>query len=331
MGNIINCLQLGHRKAISVKDLSSSMSLFPTSISHNESVIHQMMTYANSRPKPNTTFSWNRVQTMVLEHVVPEESRCTLNNKGMLRAVKKVFDKVNEDLIYYGLRIQNTFVDMDASYVPNFRECSSFSHMKSLTDDEEFKMYLHNIAILKMHQMFIELLIAGETSRVMEIIEMLALSHVLLTVNEFHFRFHSMTMIKFLQKFNLMTAEETTYVIEYMNLMTKKICEFVQSRGNHRNLIDEMTMEEVNMKTTARENYRTLKKWQKLVGDLRNSIEEEINLLLDCQPKNYEAFDVADEAINKILHDCFTRTSKKDYEEQTYELTQKVLDLNFDV
>lgn len=326
MGNLIPCFH--SIRPVDNKDLSPNLSLMTTSVTQKESIISHIMHRKLSAKKSSSSFKWSRMQSMFLEPIVDIEANAKLSFT-MLKRVKNVFDLVEADLVYYGVKFQNTMVIMDKSYVKHFNKSSKLSTLKCPVGDLDFKMYLHNMSMFKLHQMIIELFLVGGHGKVMEIFEMLALSHLLIKVTESDFRLHSMAMIKFFQRFKMMTDTETKYVVEYFNIITKFICEFMDKRSSHNNLIDEMTNEDANSKSTARDNYRTLKKWTKVVQDLRMSIDDDVSILLDCLPSTSESYDVATDIVNKILQNCFAQKAKEEDEEEIAKLSKQMLDMPY--
>lgn len=279
-------------------------------INQNESFVSNISTKILHN---QANFTWSRMQSLLLENEVGREEGIKLTSI-VIATVKKLFNEISNDIIYFSVKFQNHYNIIDNNFVNNYKSYANKSKVKPLTEDVEFRTYIHNMSMFKLFETILDSYSKENDALVLQMLDLIAFSHLIMKISSADFRFYNMELIKFFQKYNLFKDTDTKNVVICLNFVTNYICNVMDSKSGHCKLIEELTNVEISENSIARSNFRMYKKWKELVEFVRSEIKKELDSLLDCLPKDITVDEVTTDRTNDAIIECFQEKKIKSLE-----------------
>ncbi|KRT81022.1 hypothetical protein AMK59_6241, partial [Oryctes borbonicus] len=247
--------------------LSPESSITDSAIDINRSTLSFLSINQNVATSFKTEFNWSRIQSIYLgcNSSLDDDINLSL---PMVKTVEKVFDVLEENFIATCKQIYCSVTFLGKKFMRKFDECCALSENEIKINTRSGRMLAHVVSYLKLHRL---LLFAFESNvnEAREILNLIALSHLVMNVSPSEFRLLDIALEKYLLKFKVVDDNTLKVAVSYFNLITNYICNYIEQNKDHY-LVNQMISTETEEINKRRENLRQLRKWKKLVMKLRH-------------------------------------------------------------
>lgn len=221
---------------------------------------------------PSEQFSWNKMANAFFEY------QTIYNIKGdelcgdTIKLVQRLFDKLLLEENKYAECIYDSMLKLDKTYAERF---FSLSQLPKIRPREH--MTRHVKKICELHRLLLTAF-ADDRTKAMQILDLLALSHVLMNITITEFRLFDLALGKFFYRMEMVDDTNVHHIVGYMSTVTTHI-ERLLRRHSLENRKREMLLMDnpdylVDVNSISRENYRELKKWNQVQVIIRKAINE---------------------------------------------------------